>query len=354
MVVALLHLIAAAPVGEHILDVGEIGVEVVGVGDRLERADQQVGLRITGQVAQGAVDLEEAAVGGDKGHPDRGVVERAAEAVLGLGERLVAPSVLTDVDDMSDEHSRARFRVGGHRPAQLDPRRRSIGSHIALLARVFAAGAARQFAQRLLVGGDVVGVRDRPEVATQELVLVPFDDRAERRVDGEHGSAWITDDHPGRGGSKQLSERLGARRAIGVDGHRRRDVALTRRIVSGEHPDYLANAHTGVLRTAQRGAEMDLVVISGPDAGARQISLVDQLADDAVRGSLADADLARDLPKPEVGLLCQRGEHVQVVGEERPSRHASVIGARARGHELRVMSLQRSATGPDNNMTFDS
>src|ERR1700759_2382765 len=99
---------------------------------------------------------------------------------------------------------------------------------------------------------------------------------------------------------------------------------------------------------------MDLVVIPGPDAGPRQIALVDELADDAVRGSLADPDLARDLPKPEVGLCRQRGEHVQMGGEERPSGHDRLIGAPEPEHELRVMCLRRLATGPDKNMTFDS
>ena len=36
---------------------------------------------------------------------------------FGLSERLVAPSVLADVDDMGDEHPCASVRVDGDRPA---------------------------------------------------------------------------------------------------------------------------------------------------------------------------------------------------------------------------------------------
>src|ERR1700753_3686736 len=99
---------------------------------------------------------------------------------------------------------------------------------------------------------------------------------------------------------------------------------------------------------------MDLVVIPGPDAGPGQIALVDELADDSVRGSLTDPDLARDLPKPQIRLRRQRREHVQAGGEERPARHESLIGARGAGHELCVMCVRRLASGPDKNMTFDS
>src|SRR6185312_8112585 len=187
------------------------------------------------------------------------------------------------------------------RSAQLDPHGRSIGPHIALLARVFGPGPGRQFAERVHVGGNVLGVGDRAEVAPEEFVLAAFHDRAESRVDREHRSAGVTDDHPYRGGSKQLAEGLGARRLCDRVGCRSRNVALLLPVVGSEHADYPADALAG-LGMAQRGVEMYLIAVSRADASPGQIPLVDKLADDAMRGALADPNLARDLTQPQVGL----------------------------------------------------
>jgi hypothetical protein len=65
--------------------------QVVGVGDFEECAALQALRRAQEQVAECGVAGDDDAVWGEQGHPDRGVVERAAEAVpkqvVGLGRR---------------------------------------------------------------------------------------------------------------------------------------------------------------------------------------------------------------------------------------------------------------------------
>src|SRR5436190_22488273 len=80
--VALLHLVRRAVAVDELVDVGEVGVEVVGVGDVREGQFLQLVLAVADQVAQRAVDLEEAPVEPDQGHADRRVGERGLEAPL--------------------------------------------------------------------------------------------------------------------------------------------------------------------------------------------------------------------------------------------------------------------------------
>ena len=62
MEVALLHLVVAQLAGEHLADVLEVEVEVLGVGDLLEGLRDELVRAVAGELAQGAVDAYEVAL----------------------------------------------------------------------------------------------------------------------------------------------------------------------------------------------------------------------------------------------------------------------------------------------------
>ena len=86
MQVALLELVALDAAGQDLPDIGRVGIDVVGVRDLLEAHVAQAGGVVADQLAQGPVDLEPAAVGGDDRHADGGEVERLAEPGLALAQ----------------------------------------------------------------------------------------------------------------------------------------------------------------------------------------------------------------------------------------------------------------------------
>ena len=79
--VALVHPVAGALVREDLLDVGEVGVEIVRVRDVLEGALEQFLLGVAGQLTQRPVDPQPAAVGCDERHSNRRRVKREPERV---------------------------------------------------------------------------------------------------------------------------------------------------------------------------------------------------------------------------------------------------------------------------------
>ena len=76
-----------------------VGLEVVGVGDRGHRQALELRGRVAGDLAQRAVDAQEAEVGRGQRHPDRRLLEGGAEALLGLGQRGLGLHALGDVAD---------------------------------------------------------------------------------------------------------------------------------------------------------------------------------------------------------------------------------------------------------------
>ena len=82
-VVALLHLVGVDLPGHQRVDLGEVGVEVVGVGDLLEGQVDQLLFRVADDVGELLVDEQEAAVEADDRDPVRGGVEGGLEVALG-------------------------------------------------------------------------------------------------------------------------------------------------------------------------------------------------------------------------------------------------------------------------------
>ncbi len=84
------------------------------MGDRREVARPQVGLVAAEHLAEGAVDLEEPAVGGDEGHADGRRLERGAEAALALAEHGLGPAALADLP----RHGLVEAEHDDERPAE--------------------------------------------------------------------------------------------------------------------------------------------------------------------------------------------------------------------------------------------
>src|SRR5215208_4144342 len=66
-----------------------ISLEIVRVGQVLERLGQQFVFRVAEDATEGAVNLQEASFWGDQRHADRGTVEGASESLLALTKRTV-------------------------------------------------------------------------------------------------------------------------------------------------------------------------------------------------------------------------------------------------------------------------
>ena len=80
--VALFHLVGADPPGDQVLEVVQVGIQVVGVGEVHEIAVQQLFAAVAEHAAQFVVDLQPAAIRGDQGHAQGRRVEGIAEALL--------------------------------------------------------------------------------------------------------------------------------------------------------------------------------------------------------------------------------------------------------------------------------
>jgi hypothetical protein len=85
--VALVHLVGRAATRQDVLHERQVRVEVVGVGDRLERDLQQLVLGVADELAQRLVDLEPLALEPYERHSDRCVVERGLELLRGPAQR---------------------------------------------------------------------------------------------------------------------------------------------------------------------------------------------------------------------------------------------------------------------------
>jgi hypothetical protein len=75
---------------------------------------EEILLRVAEHLAQGAVDLDEAPVEVVEGHADGGVVERAAEELLALPERLLGPLPLGDVAGRGEDQVPPAVVHGAH------------------------------------------------------------------------------------------------------------------------------------------------------------------------------------------------------------------------------------------------
>ena len=103
--VAALHLVVADLSGEQLADVLDVGGEVVGVGDVLERLGEQLLGGVAGDREQRLVDADPAARGCEQRHSDRGLLEDELEALLGVAASFLGVLAGGDVardDDAAD------------------------------------------------------------------------------------------------------------------------------------------------------------------------------------------------------------------------------------------------------------
>ena len=200
--VALLHLVAGDLAGEHLPDLLEVGLEVVGMGDVLERLGEELALGVSGQVAERTVDAHPAALGGDEGDPDRRVVERLREPLLLDGPLGLELPVCGDVDDAPE--------VAGDRPGGVEDRGGApehpdlggVGPHEAVLAvelagRAIGAGRLDPLGEdpRTIVAVERLGPAATERLAraqARELAPAVVDERAQPvriRLEDAHGNS---------------------------------------------------------------------------------------------------------------------------------------------------------------------
>jgi len=136
--------------GEHPLALLCLVLAVVGVQQREHRAALELGVPVAGDGAQCPVHPQDAPVDADDRHACRALLERGAEALLGLGQRALGLQAVGDVADDGVGLERLAGRRVAHDPQlRLDP-------HDALVAP--------EEAER---GADVVGLT-RPVVHGHE------------------------------------------------------------------------------------------------------------------------------------------------------------------------------------------
>ena len=96
---------------------------------------------------------------------------------------------------------------------------------------------------------------------------------------------------------------------------------LDRRVRSravGEGTEHVSDLVAGLEWVPQWSIEEDFVHVVVPVAGACDVAGIDEVLDDAVHGSFADADEAGDLGEAYLGVLGDADQDVGVVCQERP------------------------------------
>ena len=187
------------------------------MGDRGHRQPFELRGGVARDLAEGAVDAQEAEVGRGQRHPDRRLLEGGAEALLGLGEGGLGPHPLGDVAHrrVALDHG-AGHRVAHHAHARLDPHRRVARPPHPMRHRDRRLAVARGAQHRGDAGG-VVGVNEVDERASEQVFglgaqQLPAGGRgvAQRARRREHA------DQVGRGLGEDLRALLG--RAAGILG----------------------------------------------------------------------------------------------------------------------------------------
>jgi len=86
--VAFLHMVGRNLTGEQLLDIGQISVQIIRMGDGLEIRREQFLLRIADNVTQRAIDLQPVPIRTHERHPDRRIPEGAGKLFLTFPQRL--------------------------------------------------------------------------------------------------------------------------------------------------------------------------------------------------------------------------------------------------------------------------
>jgi hypothetical protein len=114
--VPLLHLVRPNLAVQHLANETEVGFEVLRVGDVLKRPGEQLVVRVADELAERVVHPQEAAVGANQRHADRGEAERAAELLLALAQRLRGTRAVAHVGDDTEHGLGAAVELEQARP----------------------------------------------------------------------------------------------------------------------------------------------------------------------------------------------------------------------------------------------
>ncbi len=109
-----------------------------------------------------------------------------------------------------------------------------------------------------------------------------------------------------------------------------------------------AHSHVSLERVTKASGTIDRVVVatphSGPDNDPRQF----QIDNDLLDGPLGDTHQSRHVPKPYVGVGCQRHHHMSMVGQEQPLARfhpARLANPRSRTTLLLIVPVSLSVGG---------
>lgn len=117
--IALLHLVGGNLTGQRLFEVGEVFLEVVRMGDRLEVSRQQFFFAVADDLAERAVHLQQFPVEVDEGEAMRSRLEGAAEAFLAFAERFLGAHLFRQIGD-GRKQGHVAFAIGLNRAYLLD------------------------------------------------------------------------------------------------------------------------------------------------------------------------------------------------------------------------------------------
>ena len=90
---------------------------------------------------------------------------------------------------------------------------------------------------------------------------------------------------------------------------------------------------------------MDLVPVAPANPGSSDVTLRNQVSDDALRGPLGDADPSGDVTTADASVLGDADEHVPVVGQEGPRRPRRSLAHRSASRLAGFMSRESYLEG---------
>jgi hypothetical protein len=133
--IAFLNLVGADFSGDHPAHILQFDLKILGMGDVLEGAGEQLGFGITDQIAECAVDFEPPAVGRYQSHADGRILERTGEAFLTFPQCVFRPLALRDVLNHSLKLPRVAFLLKQTPDPVLMPNRQIVRRMQAIVER---------------------------------------------------------------------------------------------------------------------------------------------------------------------------------------------------------------------------
>ncbi len=228
--VALSQLVSLALVRDQAMQLLEVRVQVVGVGERLERGPEQLLLGRAENAGERCVDAREAPVQRDQRLADRSLVEGVAEALLGVAQ--LERGVALGGDVATDAEVSGKRAVGrangrdGERHGQLHAvaaHERPVARVGVLVARPESEHALRRHAELFREADELVRVVEDRRVLAPDQILRAVPEHALGAA-VEHGDQPVgigADDRVLRGGVEHRLERVARRDRGGLAGAQR-------------------------------------------------------------------------------------------------------------------------------------